>query len=86
MSDQFSQPQYQAPAPAYVITRVEDTFGPAGLGGQARYKRVWFKALGQPETYVDVALTDTVVQDAETAIMAHVNQLGGILNLKAPLI
>lgn len=72
--------------PAYVITRVEDTFGATSLGNQQRYKRVYFKPLGQAETYVDVPLTPTVVQDAEAAIMAHVQQVAGILSLQAPTI
>lgn len=68
------------------VTRVEDTFVPAGIGVNGRAKRVWFKLIDDTESYVDVALSDFTVAKVAAAIQAHVDAMIDVLQLKGHLL
>lgn len=64
------------------VTRVEDTFMPAGIGVNGRAKRVYFTLIDGTESYVDVAVADFTAAKVAAAIQAHVDALIDVLQLR----
>lgn len=68
------------------VTDVQDAFGPAMVGQNNRYKRVYFKVIGMDPTYVDVPLTADWVAVASRLIEEHAQQLMDARMLKGPIV
>jgi hypothetical protein len=79
-SSQFDQSQTEQVM--WRVTKVEDIYLPAGLGGNGRGKRVFFSLPDGTETFIDVPIADFNAPKVAAQIEQHVAAMVDVLTLK----